>query len=89
MGLVRVQFVPHVLLRVLVFNVVPTLFEITLVIGILFFSYDIWFALIGVVAIALYITFSVVATEWRTGFVRQSNMMDNRANTRAIDSLLN
>ena len=76
-------------LRVLIFNVVPTLFEVILVIGILFFNYDGWFALIGIVSIVVYIVFSVLTTEWRTRFVRESNVMDNKANTRAIDSLLN
>ncbi len=77
------------LLRFMLFNIVPTLFEIALVAAILFFNFDIWFALVALAAVAAYIGFSVVVTEWRTRFVRETNEMDSRSNTRAIDSLLN
>ena len=77
------------LLRFLTFNIVPTLFEIALVAGILWQQYDGRFAMIAAVSVVLYVGFSVVVTEWRTKFVREANSMDSKANTRAIDALLN
>lgn len=77
------------LLRFMLFNIVPTLFEILLVAVILLMNFNFWFALITLLAIVIYIGFSVVVTEWRTHFVRETNEMDSRSNTRAIDSLLN
>ena len=71
------------------FNVLPTLVEITLVLGYLAFNYDIWFTIITAGALATYITFTVVVTEWRTHFRRTMNELDSKANTKAIDSLIN
>ncbi len=77
------------LLRFLTFNIVPTLFEIALVAGILWQQYDGRFAAIAGVSVVLYVGFSIWVTEWRTQYVRAANTMDSKANTRAIDSLLN
>ncbi len=77
------------LLRFLTFNIVPTLFEIALVAGILWRQYDVRFAVIAAVSVVVYVGFSVVVTEWRTKFVREANSMDSKANTRAVDALLN
>lgn len=77
------------LMRFMVFNIVPTLLEITLVIGIFFFNYGVNFALITLVSVIAYIGYSIRATEWRTGYVRDAAKADSLANTRAIDSLLN
>ena len=71
------------------FSILPTLVEITLVLGYLVLHYDIWFAGITFVALTSYITFTVVVTEWRTHFRRTMNDLDSKANTRAIDSLIN
>jgi ABC-type transport system involved in Fe-S cluster assembly fused permease/ATPase subunit len=71
------------------FNVLPTLVEITLVLGYLVVKYDKWFSIITAVALATYITFTVVVTEWRTHFRRTMNDLDSKANTKAIDSLIN
>lgn len=71
------------------FNVLPTLVEITLVLGYLVLNYDIWFSVITAVALASYIAFTVIVTEWRTHFRRTMNELDSKANTKAIDSLLN
>ncbi len=71
------------------FNVLPTLVEITLVLGYLVLNYDIWFSVITGVALASYIAFTVIVTEWRTHFRRTMNELDSKANTKAIDSLLN
>ncbi|AHK79578.1 metal ABC transporter permease [Ectothiorhodospira haloalkaliphila] len=77
------------LLRFTLFNILPTLLEIAMVAVILFVFLSPGFAVTVVVAVAIYIAFSVVVTEWRNRFVRQANQMDNRSNTRAVDSLLN
>jgi len=77
------------LMRFFIFNIVPTLIEIAMISGILFYNYGPTFALIILVSVALYITFSVVATEWRTKFVREANLADSSSNSRAVDSLLN
>ncbi|MCU7376059.1 ABC transporter transmembrane domain-containing protein [Paucibacter sp. O1-1] len=68
----------------------PPRLEITLVIGI-FFNYGIQFALITFLRFRqiVYIGYSIRATEWRTGYVRDAAKADSLANTRAIDSLLN
>ncbi|MEQ1438063.1 ABC transporter ATP-binding protein/permease [Fontimonas sp. SYSU GA230001] len=77
------------LLRFMLFNILPTLLEIGLVAGILLFNYGAEFALITAFAVVIYVVFSIITTEWRTRFVREANRLDSRANTRAIDSLLN
>jgi ABC-type transport system involved in Fe-S cluster assembly fused permease/ATPase subunit len=71
------------------FSILPTLVEITLVSVILATRYDWTFIAITFVALALYIVFTISITEWRTHFRRQMNELDSRANSRAIDSLLN
>ncbi len=71
------------------FSILPTLVEISLVLGYLAVQYDVWFSAITVVALLVYIGFTVVVTEWRTHFRRTMNELDSKANVRAIDSLLN
>ncbi len=77
------------LMRFFVFNIAPTLFEITMVVGILLFNYGPGFAAITLVAVICYGFFSLYATQWRTQFVREMNEADSASNTRAVDSLLN
>ena len=71
------------------FSILPTIVEITLVLGYLSFQYDIWFSGITVVALVTYIVFTILITEWRTHFRRTMNDLDSKASTKAIDSLLN
>ena len=77
------------LLRFLLFNIIPTLLEIAMVAGVLLVAFDVWFCVITIISVFIYIGFSVLVTEWRTKFVRETNEMDSLSNTRAIDSLLN
>jgi len=77
------------LLRTLVFNIGPTLLEVVLVALILAVAFDASFVVTVLVAVAVYVGFSLAVTEWRTRFVREANDMDNQSNTRAVDSLLN
>jgi ATP-binding cassette, subfamily B, heavy metal transporter len=72
-----------------IFNIGPTLVEMALVLTLLAVKFDAWFAWITVIALILYITFTITVTEWRTQFRIKMNEMDGQAHTRAIDSLLN
>jgi len=71
------------------FSILPTLVEISLVLGYLSLQYDLWFSVITITALFIYIVFTVLVTEWRTHFRRTMNDLDSKANVRAIDSLLN
>lgn len=71
------------------YSIVPTLIEVTMVLTILAVKFDVWFAIITLAALALYITFTVLITEWRTKFRKEANEFDSAAHTKAVDSLLN
>ena len=77
------------LLNFMLFNILPTLLEIGLVAAILLKKYNAWFAGITFVTLIFYIAFTLFVTEWRMGVRRTMNELDSRANSRAIDSLLN
>ena len=77
------------LLRFMVFNIVPILLEVSMVLGIFLFKYDIWFAVIIASSIIAYVGWTVKATEWRTRYIRAANEADSKSNTAAVDSLLN
>ena len=77
------------LLSFMLFNVLPTLLEITMVSGILWALYGWSFAVVTFVTIIFYILFTITVTEWRTKFRREMNEKDSEANTKAVDSLLN
>jgi ATP-binding cassette subfamily B protein len=71
------------------FNIGATLIEVFMVLTILALRFDAWFAWITLAALACYITFTVLLTEWRTQFRRQANEFDSAAHSKAVDSLLN
>ena len=77
------------LLNFTLFNILPTLLEIGLVAAILFSKYNVWFAVITFVTLVIYIALTLFITEWRMVVRRTMNDLDSKANTRAIDSLLN
>ncbi|GIU22014.1 ABC transporter ATP-binding protein/permease [Shewanella schlegeliana] len=77
------------LMRFMVFNIVPTILEIVLVVGILFYNYGYAFAGVTLLSVIAYGVYSIIATEWRTGYVRDAAKADSVSSTRAIDSLLN
>jgi ATP-binding cassette subfamily B protein len=77
------------LMRFLMFNIVPTLVEIFSVAIIFAVAFSYWYAIITLLAVIIYIAFTIVTTEWRNRFVREANQADSSTNTRAIDSLLN
>ena len=77
------------LLNYTIYNILPTLVEIALVISLLSAKFDGWFAVITFGALVTYIAFTVSVTEWRTHFRRAMNEQDSKANTRAVDALIN
>lgn len=77
------------MLRFLVFNIVPTLFEIVLVCGILWWRFEFVYAAMTLLTLVAYIAFTLIFTDWRSKYRRETNKRDQEANTRAIDSLLN
>jgi len=71
------------------YSILPTIIEVVMVLTWLILYYEIWFAVITIVALALYVMYTFAVTEWRTNFRRTMNDLDSRANIRAVDSLLN
>ncbi len=77
------------LLSYMLFSIIPVFLEFGLVAAVLFAKFDWRFPAITFGAVAIYIGFTIWVTEWRIAIRRQANELDSRANTRAIDSLLN
>ncbi|XP_017983673.1 PREDICTED: ABC transporter B family member 25, mitochondrial isoform X2 [Theobroma cacao] len=77
------------ILSSMVFNVVPTILEISMVSGILAYKFGAPFAWITSLSVAAYVSFTLTVTQWRTKFRKAMNKADNDASTRAIDSLIN
>jgi ATP-binding cassette subfamily B protein len=77
------------LLSYLLFSILPVLLEFALVAAVLLGRFDWRFAAITFGAVGAYIAFTVLVTEWRMEIRRRANELDSKANTRAIDSLLN
>ncbi|KAJ6952966.1 ABC transporter B family member 25 [Populus alba x Populus x berolinensis] len=77
------------ILSSMVFNVVPTILEISMVSSILAYKFGAPFALITSLSVAAYVTFTLSVTQWRTKFRKAMNKADNDASTKAIDSLIN
>ncbi|MCE4062394.1 ABC transporter ATP-binding protein/permease [Pandoraea sputorum] len=71
------------------YSILPTLIEVALVLGFFVVRYEAFYAIVTLVALVFYITFTVKVTEWRTHFRRTMNELDSKANARAIDSLIN
>ncbi|MFO1128532.1 MAG: ABC transporter ATP-binding protein/permease [Rhodospirillales bacterium] len=76
-------------LNFMLFNILPTIVEILLVCGILWFLFGLAYAAVTFVCIGIYIAFTIAVTEWRTKYRRQMNRTDSEAHAKAIDSLLN
>ncbi len=77
------------LLSFMLFNIVPTVFEIVVVCAILWRLYNWAFAAVTLATIVTYITFTFVLTDWRIRFRREMNTRNSEANTKSVDSLLN
>ncbi|KAG7411455.1 Iron-sulfur clusters transporter ATM1 [Fusarium oxysporum f. sp. rapae] len=77
------------ILSSMVFHIMPTALEISMVCGILTYNYGAKFAALTVLTMVSYTAFTIWTTAWRTKFRRQANAADNKASTVAVDSLIN
>src|SRR5438874_416912 len=84
-GIAGIEF----LLSFMLFNVIPTLFEIVIVSAILWRLYNWTFAAVTLATIVTYIAFTFIVTDWRIRFRREMNERNSEANTKSVDSLLN
>lgn len=76
----------HALISFSLYSILPTLIEVSIVLGILAYKFDMGFVWVTLVALVAYIVFSVSVTEWRTRFRREMNRLDSAAHTQAIDA---
>ncbi|KAG9315175.1 iron-sulfur clusters transporter ATM1 [Chiua virens] len=77
------------MLQAILFRIVPTALEISMVCGILTYKFGWDFAAITATTLAAYTWFTVRTTSWRTQFRRNANKADNMAASSAVDSLIN
>jgi len=77
------------LLSYMLFNILPTIVEVGMVCGILWWLYGGWFAVVTFVTVTGYVAWTLTVTEWRTKFRRAMNERDSEAGSKAVDSLLN
>lgn len=77
------------ILQFLTFNIIPTFFELGLVTAVLVYKFDYTYALIILVTISCYIAVTLLVTEWRLKYRKTMNAKESKANTSAIDSLIN
>jgi len=77
------------LLSFMLFSIIPVVLEFVLVAAVLFAKFDWRFVAVTFAAVVVYIAFTIGITEWRTAIRKRANELDSKANTRAIDSLLN
>src|SRR5438128_7368526 len=79
----------EVIVRMVILQLIPTLVEVTLMFGVLFWQFDWRYVLATAIMVAVYMFYTYIATEWRIEIRRKMNDSDTEANTKAIDSLLN
>jgi len=77
------------IVRMVIMQLVPTIIELALVTGVLFYQFDWRYVAVILATVTCYIVFTYYATEWRIGIRRRMNDSDTDANVKAIDSLLN
>ena len=71
------------------YSILPTMVELGLVLGYFIWAYNYLFALITLIALVLYVIFTIVVTEWRTKYRKRMNELDSKAHQRAVDALIN
>ncbi|HZS64985.1 MAG TPA: ABC transporter ATP-binding protein/permease [Xanthobacteraceae bacterium] len=77
------------IVRMVILQAVPTIIEFTMIIGVLLYQFDWRYVVVVLATVALYMGYTLFATEWRIGIRRKMNQSDNDASTKAVDSLLN
>ncbi|HEY8334981.1 MAG TPA: ABC transporter ATP-binding protein/permease [Tardiphaga sp.] len=79
----------EVIVRMVILQLVPTIVEVTLLMGVLLWQFDWRYVLATLITVVVYMYYTYIATEWRIEIRRRMNDSDTEANTKAIDSLLN
>src|SRR6202048_1427103 len=79
----------EVIVRMVILQLVPTVVEVTLLMGVLLWQFDWRYVLVTMITVVIYMYYTYIATEWRIEIRRKMNESDTEANTKAIDSLLN
>ncbi|MFT4119894.1 ABCB family ABC transporter ATP-binding protein/permease [Bradyrhizobium sp.] len=79
----------EVIVRMVILQLIPTIVEVSLLMGVLLWQFDWRYVLATLITVAVYMYYTYIATEWRIGIRRRMNDSDTEANTKAIDSLLN
>src|ERR1700710_2465 len=79
----------EVIVRMVILQLVPTIVEVTLLMGVLLWQFDWRYVLVTMITVVVYMYYTYLATEWRIEIRRRMNDSDTEANTKAIDSLLN
>jgi len=79
----------EVIVRMVILQLIPTIVEVTLLMGVLLWQFDWRYVLATLITVTVYMYYTYIATEWRIGIRRKMNDSDTEANTKAIDSLLN
>jgi ABC-type transport system involved in Fe-S cluster assembly fused permease/ATPase subunit len=79
----------EVIVRMVILQLVPTIVEVTLIMGVLLWQFDWRYVLATMITVVIYMYYTYIATEWRIEIRRRMNDSDTEANTKAIDSLLN
>jgi ATP-binding cassette subfamily B protein len=79
----------EVIVRMVILQLVPTIVEVTLLMGVLLWQFDWRYVLVTAITVIVYMYYTYIATEWRIEIRRKMNDSDTEANTKAIDSLLN
>ncbi|UVO26147.1 ABC transporter ATP-binding protein/permease [Bradyrhizobium arachidis] len=79
----------EVIVRMVILQLIPTIVEVSLLMGVLFWQFDWRYVVATLITVVVYMYYTYIATEWRIGIRRKMNDSDTEANTKAIDSLLN
>ena len=77
------------IVRMVILQLSPTIIEFALIVVVLMWQFDWRYVAVILITVALYMTYTYHATEWRIGIRRRMNDSDTDANVKAIDSLLN
>jgi ABC-type transport system involved in Fe-S cluster assembly fused permease/ATPase subunit len=79
----------EVIVRMVILQLVPTIVEVSLLMGVLLWKFDWRYVLATLITVVVFMYYTYIATEWRIEIRRKMNESDTEANTKAIDSLLN
>src|ERR1700682_4337514 len=88
-GLERGRTGIEVIVRMVILQLIPTIVEVSLLMGVLLWQFDWRYVLVTAITVVVYMYYTYLATEWRIEIRRKMNDSDTEANTKAIDSLLN